>query len=126
MALGPKFRKVEFKLPKKMKRAALISALSDKAKMGEVLVLQGVEKVSGKTKQMQELLDKLSKQNILIVNEGKNEMLMRSVRNLPTIKAIAFDQLNVLEIVAHQTVLFTKEAVEKLESKMVGKEKESK
>ena len=75
---------------------------------------------------MQELLDKLSKQNILIVNEGKNEMLMRSVRNLPTIKAIAFDQLNVLEIVAHQTVLFTKEAVEKLESKMVGKEKESK
>lgn len=125
IALGPKFRKVELELPKKMKKAALISALSLKAKEGEIVALEGLEKVSGKTKQMQELINKIAKKKILIVTDGKNDNLFRAVRNLPNMGALAADQLNAFEVIAHQTMIFTKASVEKLESKIMKKEKNS-
>lgn len=126
VALGPKFRKVELELPKKMKRAALISALSLKAKEGKVIALEGLDKVTGKTKQMQELVDKLAKNKVLVVLDSRHEKIFRAVRNLPNMGALAADQLNVFEVIAHQTIAFTKEAVESIESRILGKDKESK
>lgn len=118
MALGPKFRKVTLDLPKKMKRAALQSALSSKFAEGEVFGIKDLEGASGKTKQMATLLKNLGKKDTLLVFEGKNDKLARATRNLRSIKILPTEQLNAFEAMAHQTLLLTKEAVEKLTLKV--------
>lgn len=124
IALGPKFRKVTLELPKKMKKAALLSALSDKVRQGAVLGLTGAEKASGKTAQVRNLLKNIGKKSALVVIEGKNESLSRAVRNLSGVNILTFDQLNVLEAIQHQALVFTKEAVVKLESKVKNSDSE--
>lgn len=122
IALGPKFRKIILDLPKKMKKAALISALSDKANNKEVFGVKDLDKVSGKTAQMKDFVKNTAKKDILLVIDGKNENILRAVQNLPKVKAITADQLNTLNIISHKTLVLTPDAVEKLESRMFVKE----
>lgn len=115
IALGPKFRKVTLNLPQKMKEAALRSALADKANEGEILVITGLEKATGKTRQMQALLKKIEKKNVLLlIAEEKNANLKRAVGNIAGFDILSADQLNAYEIIAHQSLILGKEAVEKL------------
>jgi large subunit ribosomal protein L4 len=123
IALGPKFRKVTLELPKKMKQAALKSALSAKFKAGEVVGISGLEKASGKTKEAQKLLETLAKKDVLLVTDGKNEGILRATRNLQTVETVSSDQVNVLKIVSHQTLMLTREAVEKLQSRTMKEAK---
>lgn len=120
IALGPKYRKVTLDLPKKMRRAALLSALSFKAQEGEIFGAIGLEKASGKTKQVSEMLTKIGKKDILFLNT-KNENFARAVKNLKTAEALPVDQLSVLETLGHQTLVFSKEALEKLAERLSGK-----
>lgn len=114
IALGPKFRKTVLDLPKKMKRAALISALSMKTSQGEVVGVAGLDKASGKTVEMEKFFSALNKKNILLVVDGKNEKLSAAVKNIEEMHLLSFEQLNTLKVVQHQIVIFTKEAAEKL------------
>lgn len=123
IALGPKFRKVVLELPKKMKKAALISALSARVAEKEVYGLAGLEKASGKTAQMKKFLEKAGMKNVLFVVDGKNEPAERAVRNLPGVDIQPAEQINALEVIRHKTLALTREAVEKLESRI---KKESK
>lgn len=118
IALGPKSRKVTLNLPPKMKHQALISALSIRMMEGEILGLIGEEKATGKTREMQNLLNKINKKNVLIVSDGTNEKLIRSVRNLANFKTIAPSQLNAFEVIACRTLMLTKEAVKELEKRI--------
>ena len=118
IALGPKFRKVILDLPKKMKKAALITALSSKMAEKEIFGIKGLEKASGKTAEMRKFLQQTNKKNALFVVDEKNEKFIRAVRNLPGVKAVASDQVNILEIIQYQVLFMTGEAVEKLESRM--------
>lgn len=118
IALGPKSRKVVLDLPPKMKRQALISALSAKMSEGEILGFSGVEKASGKTKEMAKFFEKIGRKNVLIVSDGTNEKLARSVNNLPKIENVSAQQLNVFEVVACRTLMLNKEAVKKLEGRI--------
>lgn len=124
VAQGPKFRKVVLDLPQKMKTAALKSALSSKLQAGEVIGVGGLEAASGKTKQMQVLMNSLTKNNLLLVLGDKNEKVIRSVRNLPRMKVLDAAQLNALEVIKHHAVALTKEAVSKLEARVLGKKEE--
>lgn len=118
IALGPKFRKVVLELPKKMKKAALIAALSARAEEKEIYGLASLEKVSGKTAQMKKFLEKVGMKNVLFVVDGKNELTERAVRNLPGVDVQVVEQINALEVIRHKTLALTREAVEKLESRM--------
>lgn len=120
IALGPKFRKVVLSLPKKMKKAALVSALSAKAQRGEVAGISGLEKISGKTAQVAGLFKRLNKKSALIVADGKDEKLSWAVRNLPGIEVLTVDQLNALSVIRRQTLMMTREAVKRLEEKISG------
>ncbi|MDO8570068.1 MAG: 50S ribosomal protein L4 [Candidatus Daviesbacteria bacterium] len=122
IALGPKSRKVILNLPQKMKHQALVSALSARVLEGEVLGLSGVEKSTGKTKQMQNLISKIDKRNVLVIADGANEKLIRSIENLAGIKIIAPEQLNVFSVVACRTLMITKEAVKKIELRIMNEE----
>lgn len=123
VALGPKFRKVILDLPKKMKRAALVSALSQKMSEQEVLGMRGLDKASGKTKQVAKLIEKLNKKSLLITTNGKDDLIQRACRNLPGIDVLHSDQLNAWEVIKHQTLILTKEAVDKLTNRIEKQEK---
>lgn len=123
IALGPKFRKVVLDLPKKMKKAALISALSSKIQSQEIVGVKGLDKATGKTSQISSLLKSINGKNALLVIDGKQEMVERAARNLPDISVVRADQLNILDIIKNQTLILTKEAVERLESRIKKGEK---
>ncbi|MBI2595903.1 50S ribosomal protein L4 [Candidatus Daviesbacteria bacterium] len=126
IALGPKNRKVVLDLPAKMKNAALVSALAQKADEKQVLGISGLDKASGKTKEMIGLVTRVqsqesSKKSILIVVGEKIENAARAVRNITGVDLLQFDQINAYEVIKHQSLVLTKEAVEKLQGRLLGK-----
>ncbi len=116
IALGPKSRNTILDLPKKMKKAALISALSQKVKDAQIGIAS-LEKASGKTKELALMVKKLNKKSILFVSE-KNEQTQRALRNIPKVDIISPQQLNTYELIKFQQVILTKEAVKILEGRL--------
>ena len=114
IVFGPKPRKVRLDLPQKMKKQALFSALSSKAKDLSILGVSGLEKASGKTKEMVKLLKKVNSKSVLIVTGGKVDNVVRGARNIPGISVLPANQLNAYEVLKHQKLLISKEAVEAL------------
>lgn len=120
IALGPKFRKVVLDLPKKMRRAALLSALSKKVFQNEIVGVSGLEKASGKTIEMKKFMDNLKKKNALIVVDSKNEKVTAATKNIANLHVLPFTEINTFNISQHETVIFTKEAAEKLTARLQG------
>lgn len=120
VAMGPRARKVTLDLPEKMKKAALVSALSQRMKEGEVAAVGGLEKATGKTKEIAGFLKKMEKSSVLIISD-KSGNAARASRNLSKVSFLTVEQLNAYEVIRHQSVVLTKEAVEKLEERLVKK-----
>lgn len=122
VAHGPKAHDFSLSLPKKMKRAALISALSAKARDGEITVLSGFEKIEPKTKNMADVITKIStdskrESSILIVaadNPKKMPNIFKAGRNIKNVDIISADLLNTYEVLKHKNVLLMKESIEVL------------
>ena len=114
IALGPRTRKTELDLPKKMKNAALIASLAQKHQLAQVLGLTGLEKASGKTKDMAAFAKTLGKKSVLIVDREVNPMALRMVTNLTNVRILPVSQINVFEVIAHQSIALTKDAAEAL------------
>ncbi len=113
---GPKPRDYRFVLPKKVKRAALYSALSAKAQENQITVLDALSLAQPKTKEIAQLLDVLKVQGkALLVTGGPDLNVYRSGRNIPGVKTIVARQLNVLDILNHDTLIMTKDAVASVE-----------
>ncbi|MBI2020302.1 50S ribosomal protein L4 [Candidatus Daviesbacteria bacterium] len=121
ITFGPKPRKVRLDLPKKMKKAALVSALSSKIADKQAIGLTGIDKASGKTKEFVSLLDKVrgKGKNIssLIVTGDKTDNVVRAVRNIPGVDALPINLINTYEVLKHDMLLITKEAVDILSGK---------
>lgn len=122
IVFGPQIRKVRLDLPKKMKKAALISALSDKAANDNVIGLIGADKATGKTKEISGLLNKIGKngkkmRSALIMTDGKSDNVVRAVRNIAGINVISSGLVNAYEILKHDLLFVTKEAIEAIQSK---------
>lgn len=125
IVFGPQPRKVRLELPQRMKKAALISALSSKMVDKSIVGLSGVEKATGKTKEIFNLLTKITGQNevksALIITWGKADNVVRAVKNIPGVDALSSNLLNAYEVLRHEMLLITKEAVEKLGSGSTSK-----
>ena len=115
IALGPKSRKTILDLPKKMRHAALVSALSLRALEGEVMGVSGLDKASGKTKQIVTLVNKMAKKSVLIVDGTNNEKAFRASRNLEKVSFKTVDQLNAYEVIRHRSLVLTQSALERLQ-----------
>lgn len=124
IALGPKFRKTVLDLPKKMRAKALISALSDKALQSEILGVSNLEKASGKTKEMAKFLEKIAKKSVLVVAEEKREKAFRALKNLKGVSFLPAVQVNAYEVIKHQSLVLTKDALERLEKRLLKKNEE--
>ncbi len=116
VVFAPKPRDYSYTLPKKVKRAALRSALSSKVANNEMIVLDAFEMAAPKTKEMMAVLKNLNVTGkALIVTLDKNDNVVFSANNLPGVATSFVGQINVYEILNHTSLVVTKAAVEKLE-----------
>src|SRR5581483_3496247 len=131
IAHGPKPKDYNLSLTKKMKKLALFSALSSKLKDKQVLIIEGLEKLEPKTKNMAStfsnlpLLDK--KRKVLFVYAKKNEapqdeLIKKAVRNLKGVSTLSADRINTYEVLNNNNILFTKFALTSLTNHFLGKE----
>ncbi len=116
ITFGPTPRKYVFSMPRKVRRLALLSALSSKAQAGEIIVLDSLEFEVPKTKQMIELLQNIKVNGkALIVVQEYNENVEKSGRNIPGVLVEDATSINVYDILNCGKLIFTKSAVEKVQ-----------
>jgi len=108
---GPQPRDYAQRTPKKMIAAALLGALSDRARGARVHVVESFVADSISTKVALELLASIaSSKHVLIVTDRDDTLTLKSVRNVPTVHVITFDQLNAYDVLVSDDIVFTKSA----------------
>ena len=116
VAFAPKPRSYRYSIPKKVRRLAMFSALSSKVKENEIIVVDSLAFEAPKTKEMVKFLEAVkAAKKALIVTESKDENVVRSASNIPGVVTTTATQLNVYEIVGHDSFIITKDAVKKIE-----------
>ncbi|QSQ08968.1 50S ribosomal protein L4 [Koleobacter methoxysyntrophicus] len=116
IVFGPKPRSYNYTLPKKVKRLAMKCALSSKVADNDVLILDQLELEMPKTKEMVNILNNLKiDKKALIVTLDKDDNVEKSTRNIPGVKATMVGNLNVYDILKHDKLVLTKEALERVE-----------
>jgi large subunit ribosomal protein L4 len=113
---GPTPRSYSYKLPKKVRRLAIKSALSSKVLDENILVLESLVFDGPKTKDFKGVLQALSVESkALIVTADLDENVALSGRNIPGVTIVTADGINVLDVLNHDKLILTKAAVEKVE-----------
>lgn len=113
---GPVPRSYSYKLPKKVRRLAIKSALSSKALEENILVLESLVLDAPKTKDFKSVLNNLAvNSKALVVTADLDENVALAARNIPGITVVTADGVSVLDVVAHDKLIMTKQAVEKVE-----------
>ena len=117
VAHGPKPRSYAKRMPRKMRRAALRSALSAKMAQQQIVVIDRLELALPKTKEMVAVLRNLgAERSALILLPERNEAVEKSVRNLPTVMTLRASYLNVRDLLAHEKLLLPLGALQVIES----------
>ncbi|MFD1031500.1 50S ribosomal protein L4 [Metaplanococcus flavidus] len=116
VVFGPTPRSYSYKLPKKVRRLAMRSALSSTVVSENLMVLEGLAFDAPKTKNFLQLQADLSLgKKVLFVTADVNENLALSARNVKGMTVIAATGINVLDLLGHDKVVMTKAAIEKIE-----------
>jgi large subunit ribosomal protein L4 len=117
-AMGPKPRDYSYDVPRKVRTAALRSALALRNRDGKLLIVDRWEVAAPKTKAAAEVLATLGMKKALVVDGASNENLARSVRNLDGSDFLAVEGLNVYDILRHDGLVLTAETAKKLEARL--------
>ena len=117
---GPHPRSYEYTVPKKVKRAALASALSLRAKEKKIVVIDKLSFDAPKTKQMAGIFKTLGLKKALVVDEKTNANLFKSVRNLAKAKVLAPEGLNVFDILNHSDLVIAAGVLKQVENRVVS------
>lgn len=113
---GPVPRSYSYKLPKKVRRLAIKSALSSKVVEENILVLEALSFDAPKTKEFANVLKGLSvNSKTLVITDGLDENVALSARNIPGVTVVPADGISVLDVLGHDKLVITKSAVEKVE-----------
>ncbi|MGI6678242.1 MAG: 50S ribosomal protein L4 [Dehalobacterium sp.] len=115
IAFGPQPRSYGFKMPKKVRRLALKSALTDKVNNGNLIVLDELVMAEPKTKEMVQVLSALEAPNALVVMGSTDENVVKSVRNINGATPVGATGINVYNILKHEKLIMTKDAIAKVE-----------
>lgn len=117
VAFGPSPRSYRQRTPKKMRRAAIRMALSDKAREGNLIVLQDIILESPKTKEFVAMIRALAgKRSVLLVGDGAEPEMLRAGRNVPEVDMLPADLLNTVDVLNHRTLIMTLGAVRRAEA----------
>ena len=120
IVFGPDGRNYAFKVPKKLRKLALKMALSSKLQANELIVLDKFELKQIKTKDFVELFNSLNLSNALIVTGEKNENLELSSRNVPDIKVLRSEGLNVYDILRYKTLILLEPVIKNIEGRLAA------
>lgn len=115
IVFGPTPRSYSFKLPKKVRRLAIKSALSTKVLDNNVVVLENLTIEAPKTKDMVQVLNALAlDKKVLVVTADADQTIELSARNIPGVTVVDANGVNVLDVMSHDKMVITKEAAEKV------------
>jgi large subunit ribosomal protein L4 len=117
-AMGPKPRDYSYDVPKKVRRAALRSALALRARDQKLVIVEKWAPEAPKTKAAATVLAKLGVRKALVVDAAANVALARSIRNLDGSDFLAAEGLNVYDILKHDALVLTAETAKKLEASL--------
>ncbi len=123
---GPQPRSYEQATPKAMMRGALRSALSDRVNAERLLIVDQFKLDAIKTKPFSDLLNTQWKLDKVLIVDDANKNLEISGRNIPNIKVMRTEGLNVYDIVRHSWLIMTKRSVEAIEARLTEKSKAEK
>ncbi len=109
---GPMPRDYSYSLPKKAKRAALVDALASKIGENKLILIDSLELAEPKTKLMSSLLEKLGVQeNALVLIKAENRNLTLAARNIPAVKVLRMDNINVYDVLKHRHLIMTQDVL---------------
>jgi len=112
VAHGPKVRKYTKRMPRKMRRVALCSALSAKAVSGDIVVLENIDMEMAKTKTAVSMMNRLVANNTaLLLLADRNENVEKSVRNLTDVKALRAGYLNIRDLLGYDKLVMPLDAL---------------
>ncbi len=116
VVFAPKPRSYRYTLPKKLRRLAMLSALSSKVAENEIIVMDEIKFDQPKTKEMVKMLENINAgKKALIVMAEKDENTVRSAANIQGVRTALVTTMNVYDIINHTNFIVTKEAIEKIE-----------
>lgn len=120
VVFGPNGRKYAFRVPKKVRKLALKMALSSKLQASELIVLDKLELKEIKTKQFVDVLNTLDLKNALIVIDKNDEKLELSSRNVPDVRVLRSEGLNVYDVLKYHTLVLLESAIKNIEERLVA------
>jgi len=112
---GPTPRDYAFSVPRKVRRLALISALSLKVREEKLLVLKDFPLAEVKTKKFKEVLDRFGLKKTLVVIDRPDAVLEKSSRNLPDVKMMRCEGINVYDLLKYDSLVLLEPSIQKLE-----------
>jgi large subunit ribosomal protein L4 len=117
---GPDGRTYAYQLPKKVRRLALKMALSSKLQEKALVVLDRFDPAAIKTKAFVAVMQALRLKSALIVTDVKNDTLERSSRNVPAIKVLRSEGLNVFDVLKYDTLVILQPAIQAIEGRLTA------
>ena len=115
VVFAPKPRDFSKKMNKQAKRLALLSALSQKIKQKEVVVLDKFAFGDAKTKEAQAFMDAFKlKGSLVVVNDANDQTILRATANIPSLEVARADDLNIYQVVANKNVVLTESAIKSI------------
>ncbi|MBW1765339.1 MAG: 50S ribosomal protein L4 [Deltaproteobacteria bacterium] len=108
-----------YKVPKRVKRTALKMALSSKLKEEKLVVLEELKLDEIKTREFVKVMNALDMENVLIITEKKNENLEISARNVPRVKVLRVEGLNVYDILKYKNVVLLESSIKSIEGRLL-------
>ena len=118
VVFGPSPKVYSHKLPRKVRKLALKMALSSKYQKNEIAILNQFDLTQIETKAFAGVLDALGKKNVLVITDGKDEILELSSRNIPHVKVLRSEGLNVYDILKFRDLILMESSVEKIEGRL--------
>ena len=115
VVFAPKPRDYSFKMNRKEKALAIKSALTSRVNESKIFVLDELNFDEIKTKKMVAVLNNLKVNKALVVLGEKNDVVMNSAKNIPTVRATVSNAISVYDILKYDTLVITKDAVAKIE-----------
>lgn len=120
IVFGPKPRDYSYKVPKKVRKAALKSALSMKVKEGSVTILKSFPMDEIKTKRFQEVLDRFELGKTLFVLAESNAILEKSSKNIKDVKMMRSEGINVYDLLKYDNLVLLEPSVKKIEGALLS------
>ncbi len=116
IVFAPKPRDYSYKIPKKVRRLALKSVLSSKVETEDMIVLDALVMEEASTKKAVEILKNIdAKEKAIVLVADGSDNVRKSFRNIPKVATLALGEINVYDLLKYDTVVLTKEAVQKIE-----------